>query len=70
MKSLDRTRPFAEYFPPIDGAWYEQDGRQFRMDGSPMDEVMPSVKVEPAEVPAEVEAPRRRGRPPKAREGE
>lgn len=29
MSTLDRNRPFAQYFPPHEGATYSQDGRRY-----------------------------------------
>lgn len=36
MSTLDRNRPFAQYFPPHEGATFEQDGRRFDGQGRPL----------------------------------
>lgn len=36
MSTLDRNRPFAQYFPPHEGATFEQDGRRFDGEGRPL----------------------------------
>lgn len=59
MSGLDRTRPYGELWPPQDGAWYEQDGRRFRFDGTPVEAeaaAAPVATTEPVDA-APVDAP-------------
>lgn len=50
MSMLDHSKPFQQFFPPHEGATFEQDGQRFDGEGRPIGEKKSAGKAPKAPV--------------------